>query len=722
MDFRKKIFFSILFFAGCVLRIFWAPLADRLGSIQWDAVNVHFFNLQFSSNAWHSGIFPLWTPYIFGGFPQIADLQVAFFYPINLAISYFAVFTPEIMLYQAILHYFLAGFFAFLLVLYLSKRFLFSLSAGVVYSFGGFMAGHASHIGMQNAAAWLPLIFLLVLLALNRNKIIYSIWGGVALGIAILAGHFQIALYISFAAGLYFIFDILWESFKNFKSGKTINILRAVLRKTVFAGAFFVFAFLIASVQLLPTSELVQKSQRAQLSLEMSQTESLSPQTLRNFFDPNYNNVLSGEYAGPWDRTQNYIFLSRIFIILAALGAIMGLRSKTGRKITVFWIALLLVSLFYSFGGYGFLQKYFYLYVPFFDKIRAPANMMILFNLSVLGLASGAALEIGKFFEKLGKEKWVRLQIGKVDNPKVFKCVKIIFESAVLIAVVWEILLPNLSNVLLYARANASDIIKPPPMADLVLTDYSYLEENEKFKIFRLPGLETNASQIFRIYAFDGYNPLSLARYGRYVDEMVKNEKLVDLAGIKYLPCRFIASRAGQMEKINDICVNNNYFNQAFFTEKYLIVQTEEEALNNLSSIELSETAVIEEADKNDLFPIAPEDQLLSGEQKKDLEIIEAGPGFWKMRAETSKDSFLILTQTNYPGWSARIDGVSAKIYQADYLFQAVYVPAGSHEIIFSFKSRQLKFGAILSIIGILFAAAFSAYEISKNKKIFPIN
>lgn len=693
MSNRAKIYFALLFYACSIILVFWTPLTKGFGAIQWDAVNVHFFNLQFSSDAWHAGSFPLWTPYIFSGFPQIADLQVAIFYPINLAIAYFTIFTPQILMYQTILHYFLAGFFAFLFAWYLSKRFLFSLAGGLVYAFGGFMSGHASHVGMQNAATWFPLIFLFAILSVNRSKMIYSLLGGMFLGISILAGHFQMALYISYAIGAYFAFNIAGHIVENIKANKSL-ILKSLSRKIFSAAVFYLIAFLIAAIQLLPTYELVKQSQRAKITLEMSQTESLQPQSLRALVESNYNNAATGDpYVGPWDRTQNYLFLGAGIIILAGLGLILGLLSQERRKMTIFWSLLLIGSLLYSFGQFGFLQKYFYFFVPFFDKIRAPSNMMLLFNISIIALASGCIPQTDLLFREAAKKNGVWKFLGKSY---------VFIEAFILILISWEVLSPALSNTLLYKREGPAEITKAPPMAQRISDEYSFLGEGEKFKVFKVPGLDTNASQIFKIYAFDGYNPLSLSRYGQFTDAMVKNGNLVDLAGIKYLPCEFIPDRAGNLEKIGNICVNETYFNQAFLVKNYAATGNEKEALEKLSAVDLERTVVLEEKPA-DIPEKSPAENGIIPDAGESLEITEAKPGLWKIASRTETGAFLVLIQANYPGWTARIDGREAKIYQADYLFQSVFVPPGIHEITFQFKSSQLKLGAFLTIIGVLF-------------------
>src|SRR5579859_1470497 len=54
-----------------------------VGTVQFDGVDVHFSAQRYFSDALRNGHLPFWTPYIFAGFPFLADLQVGAWYPLN---------------------------------------------------------------------------------------------------------------------------------------------------------------------------------------------------------------------------------------------------------------------------------------------------------------------------------------------------------------------------------------------------------------------------------------------------------------------------------------------------------------------------------------------------------------------------------------------------------------------------------------------------------------
>jgi hypothetical protein len=64
--------------------------------------------------------------------------------------------------------------------------------------------------------------------------------------------------------------------------------------------------------------------------------------------------------------------------------------------------------------------------------------------------------------------------------------------------------------------------------------------------------------------------------------------------------------------------------------------------------------------------------------------------------------SLLVLTDVDFPGWKATVDGKDADIEHVDYLLRGVSVPAGRHTVEFSYQPRSWTFGWILSLLAFL--------------------
>lgn len=668
--FNKEYFFDILATSILILFlliVFYFPIFKGIGTIQWDAQEVHLTNLIFSSRLIQEGKIPLWTPYIFNGFPQIADPQVAIFYPINLIISLFAVFTPNILMGQIIFHYFLAGFFMYIFVRFLLKDKFISLFAAIAYMFCGFMVGHASHVGMQNTVTWLPLLFLFLMSFLEKKKVFLAVIAGLILGILILAGHFQTMLYAVFAATLFFLFDLIFDWREN-------RSLKFLLKKIwLFLVTAFV-AFLISAVQLIPSYELMNYSQRQDISLAFSQTESLLPKSLITLLNPDFYGAASGNYKGPWDRTQNYLYLGTSTLVLALIGIIYSKR----KKLIIFYSLLILISFLYALGKNGGIQPIFYNFVPFFNKIRAPVNMMLLFDFGVIILAAFG-------FEVLKKR---------------FSRQSFILGLFLVALIGGELLALTLPNTLLYARESPKNILNvsasPAHVRDFK-KEYSKLNSLNMFRMWRISGLDRNQSQVFKIYAADGYNPLMLQRYGEYIDAMVKNKKLMELASIKYFPCDY-----------GGICESSEILERAIFVPNFIAAKDKEDALRLIQEVNPKEALVVEKEltaalDNNDAGGTVF------------IQNIEDKESLLKYRVDFPKDGFLFMNQTFYPGWKAYVDSKPIEVLRANFLFQAIKVPKGAHEVILNFQPISFKIGLLLTMMGILIIAIFAIFEIIRK-------
>lgn len=67
-----------------------------------------------------------------------------------------------------------------------------------------------------------------------------------------------------------------------------------------------------------------------------------------------------------------------------------------------------------------------------------------------------------------------------------------------------------------------------------------------------------------------------------------------------------------------------------------------------------------------------------------------------------SAAGFLFLSDQDYPGWTATVNGLPADIQRANYAFRLVRVPAGSSLVVFEYRPRPLLVGAVVSAATVL--------------------
>jgi hypothetical protein len=71
------------------------------------------------------------------------------------------------------------------------------------------------------------------------------------------------------------------------------------------------------------------------------------------------------------------------------------------------------------------------------------------------------------------------------------------------------------------------------------------------------------------------------------------------------------------------------------------------------------------------------------------------------LEVETPGNSLLVLADTHFPGWRARLDGQPAEIIRADYMFRAVAVPAGRHVVEFEYRPASIRLGIGITVASV---------------------
>lgn len=80
-------------------------------------------------------------------------------------------------------------------------------------------------------------------------------------------------------------------------------------------------------------------------------------------------------------------------------------------------------------------------------------------------------------------------------------------------------------------------------------------------------------------------------------------------------------------------------------------------------------------------------------------------------------DGHLVLLDSHYPGWEARVDGKPAEIRSANYAFRAVPVASGRHLVEFRYRPKVFYLGLILSTLFILAGGAVAAQALLSSPR-----
>lgn len=140
--------------------------------------------------------------------------------------------------------------------------------------------------------------------------------------------------------------------------------------------------------------------------------------------------------------------------------------------------------------------------------------------------------------------------------------------------------------------------------------------------------------------------------------------------------------------------VNQNALGNAWFVEKPLMVENANKEISSLNSFNPSKEALIDVAFKDQIAKSSY--PLLENEK---IELVSYQPNELVYKYSAREDKLVVFSEIYYPaGWKSYIDGKENKYFRADYILRGMVVPAGDHEIKFSFTPSSYITGNKISL------------------------
>jgi uncharacterized membrane protein YfhO len=93
-----------------------------------------------------------------------------------------------------------------------------------------------------------------------------------------------------------------------------------------------------------------------------------------------------------------------------------------------------------------------------------------------------------------------------------------------------------------------------------------------------------------------------------------------------------------------------------------------------------------------------------------EINITKQLPNEIMIETSSSSPGYVVLANTWYPGWSAWIDSQPRTIWRANYLFQAVEVPAGDHQLVLMYRPGIFITGCAISFLMLIGIVGFIIY------------
>ena len=172
--------------------------------------------------------------------------------------------------------------------------------------------------------------------------------------------------------------------------------------------------------------------------------------------------------------------------------------------------------------------------------------------------------------------------------------------------------------------------------------------------------------------------------------------------------------------QFKDIYIKENYdvFPRAFLVNNFTVVEkdTAQEYLLKNPDFNLRQNVILEEKLSNELI-----NQLKVNKYDKsnNVNIISYDANNILIKTGNNDASILVLTDIYYPGWRAFVDETETKIYRADGLVRAIFIPEGQHTIEFVYQPESYYNGIIISLVSaIILISTLLFYKINQTRKV----
>ena len=584
-------------------------------------------------------------------------------------------------------------------------------------------------------------------------------WLAVCLTLLLLAGHAQTAWYTLILAFLWAALRVWMEPGEQTESGNKVDRGGKLIHRLGGMGKAWgrlclaaLLAAALAAIQLAPTAEYLLQSQRAgQVDYEFAMNYSFWPWRFLTLVAPDmFGNPVRGDYWGYGNYWEDAVYIGLLPLILG-LGA--ALRQKSRAKI-LFGLAVL--SFVLALGKNTPIYPWLYRSVPTFAMFQAPTRISI-WAIFALALLAGMGVHSwrrptgrGLYWTRLATAGGLAVTIGAGLGWYLIHDINLTYLRATALAGLWGL---GTGLLTLLGPFSEKDPGVSPPYyerfwpwavilfvaADLIVAGWGlnpgigvtfYAQEAinrvqervglDNGRVMIPPEIETTIkydrfmrfdsfmplddwSQLRRIMlpnlnVLDGqssannFDPLVPARYARWMQALDKN--LDEPITLNLMAVSVVENMESSLENgVRFTPISSG--RRLRWVPCAILVRDEEAAWQMLFSGRFDpDRQVIIEDGGNLVAPDCTEEDRSAG-----AIIVSDQPNQVLVQVHSQSPGWLVLSDTWYPSWRASLDGEDVPISHADYLFRAVRLEAGNHEVNFSYRPTSLISGSLMSLV-----------------------
>ncbi|GAB4345635.1 MAG: hypothetical protein Kow0099_26120 [Candidatus Abyssubacteria bacterium] len=731
---------TLVFWRWCILNKFVIPGPDIYTT---DLYSQFYPKFIYGSQRLASGDVPLWNPHEFCGAPFQANIYTEIFYPFKYFL--FSIFPPcAAMRTFTALHILLTGVFAY----------LFFRSVGVSKT-GASVAALAweSSVPIMFEAvydttrlatlSWLPFNLLCLHALMTKASLVWGVLLAIGMALQFLAGYPPVL--IPSVTSIFIYYLVLSFSLWVF-SDETGR--KRLYRANLLLVCSACLCFALVAVQFLPFCVLLQESHRSGGIINMSRfpAKFLNPISIASLHgQPKPNPLFMG--CGMFlicllgaimtkNRVKPFLFIGGIFAVLMSLG-----------PSTPVWPFMHKFPPF-KYNRYSFMWYYLlWLYIGGFAGLgldylkqacvrshgfrgngqpklwrndRIVLLLLLVFYAVFFAVVDTDLLEAAFLAVTLSLVVCLRF-IGH----RLFREVAAISLVGVMVLIYMKMVIPT-GKFIGFPTRTIGELATPSKNSHLVeaykhiypgrIYSHDLLWDSEHLfaDLYLVNGYDRalNIGRMKRTIEFYGYAKKLGADWNRFVT----NPLFLNLMGAQLVfvpPDRlklFGAAKDDESLLVDDSgyygIKNEGALPRCFLVHDACVLDSGDEVFRKLANndVDPSRVVLLEESLPRDAILQKPEHAEAPPRiilEKPEEVIIEAHP---------QSGAFLVLGDSYYPGWKAYDNGVETHIYRANYLFRAVHLSPGPHEIRFSYEPASFTWGARISIGGLIVTCACFTY------------
>lgn len=725
-------------------RFFATAQVDRLGFAPGDFTYEHFYSAYYAAQRLASGALPLWQPYAYAGHPFVGDIQRSAFYPfrlLTLLLHASGGLRQQNLELESLLHHLAATIFTYVLARRLTRHRMGGLFSAVAFGFSGYLTGYPIlQVNFIEAATWLPLLLWAWDQAGERwalrdwrRAARWVVFAGVILGISLLAGSAQISLYMIYGTLAFAVFR-LWTA--------RLHTVRQWAGALAAIAAYVTLGLGIAAVQLVPTLEFIPLSLRAAIGFEESGTGFTTYDWLQVVFPP-----LGGAFQ--------VLYVGVLVPGLAAVGLTAARRAsdlpRVNRQTIAFFGYSGLIAALLSLGKHLSLFTLPYLLAPAWGLFRQQERVVVWAILALALLAGYGAAWLASAWRHQGAgENSVATIPDRGDPEPVHAAVErrlaVGYGAATLAALglamaffvgyqagkeqLWGftaasvylalvlaltyvglrsrrpwLLLALLALDLFTVNAGRNEKpgpdpadVDPPPALSVPLADTG------PFRIANeiLPG---NYGGLYGLEDINGTSPLVLAQYRQWLEALPVSRSW-NLLNVKYVltwreqldaPAERVWEGVGADGKPVYTYRLREVGPRARLVGTAIIESDARRAIERTGAASFDPSTQV-------ILPWAPSGYGSAAQCQGTVQWLQRQPENLVLAVTSEDPCILVLSELDYPGWLATVDATPTPILLADGLLRAIAVPAGEHQVVFTFQPASIRIGMVLTLVALIIA------------------